>query len=205
MGILSALGLKKKDDHIEKELIMLKETVEKQNEENIDSIRTDIRTIFSELQSIKVELKDYTSGTEKTDMKISKLAERVVEFDNNMLKVVYKDEMDLIRKEFSFMQEDIKNIKDSQTQITDKFIDFALNKGEKTIEKTQNAHIELHSSLTEFEQELLNKYDSEMTSEIIVKETGMSKGHISRTLKGLCQKGYIERKRKGKEYIYYKK
>lgn len=204
MGILSALGFKRNDEKIEIELKKLKETVEEQNQHNVDGIRSDIRTLFSELQSFKGELKDCTSEIEKMDFKISKVAERLVGMDNDMLKVVYKDELDLLRKELSFAQSDIKSIRDSQSQITDKFIDFALNKTEPVIEREVNAPTN-KNLLTDFEREVLSKYNGEITSEALVSDTGMSKGHISRTLKGLCEKGFIYRKRKGKEYVYHKK
>jgi len=203
MGILSALGLKKKDDRLEKEIIQLKETVEIQNQQNIEGIRSDIRTLFSEIQDFKTELKDCNAGIEKNEIKISKLAEKLVQLDNTMLKVVYKDEIDLLKKEFDYIQEDIKSMKDSQSQITDKFINFALNKGETPTVK-ETVHNEISEPLTDFEKEILSKYKDNITSEAIVKDTGMSMGHISRTLKGLHKSGYLERKRKGKEFIYFK-
>jgi len=204
MGILSALGLKRKDDKLEEEITKLKETVEIQSQQNIEGIRNDIRTLFSEVQDFKADLRDCSAGIEKSELKISKLAEKLVELENNMLKVVYKDELDLMKKEFYYLQEDIKGIKESQVQITDKFINFAFKNPEESVKK-EGQNKSMLEPLTDFEKDILEKYKDNITSDAIVKKTGMSKGHISRTLKGLHKKGYLERKRNGKEYIYFKK
>jgi len=147
---------------------------------------------------MKSDIKTLDATTEKQEFKLDKLAEKMVEMDNDMLKVVYKDELNLLKKEMSFIEEDVKTIKDSQHQITDKFIDFALK------EKETKPDLESSSKedLTEFEENILAKYKTNITSEQISKETGMSKGHISRTLKALHKKGYLSRSRKGKEFIY---
>lgn len=199
MGLLSFLGLKKEPDtHLEEEISKLKEVVEKHDDENIRALRSDIRSLFSEVQNIKSDIKNLDATTEKQEFKLDKLAEKMVEIDNDMLKVVYKDELNLLKKEMSFIEEDVKTIKDSQHQITDKFIDFALKEKEtKTAPKETS-----NEDLTEFEEGILSKYKNNITSEQISKETGMSKGHISRTLKALHKKGYLTRTRKGKEFIY---
>ena len=202
MGLLSLLGIKKENsNHLEEEIEKLKVAVEEQNNIEYSTLKTDLKTIFSELQKIKIDIKNNTSDSEKQDIKLDKLAEKIMEINNDLLKVVYKDELSLVKREIGIVQDDIKNIKDSQSQITDKFIDFALKNKENTY-KEEVPIIDVREPLTEFEEEILNKYKKDITSEQIALDTGMSKGHISRTLKGLHKNGYLSRRRKGKEYIY---
>lgn len=202
MGLLSLLGLKKKEDNkIEKELEIIKTTLEEQNIQDFQIFKTDVRTIFSEIQYIKLELKDINTASDKHEFKLNKLAEKIMETDNEMLKVVYKDELNLTKKEIEMVQNEIKDIKESQNKITEKFIDFALNKRPIVSKKEI---IQNEETLTEFEEEILSKYSTNITTDMIVEETKMSKGHISRILKALHKKGYLSRKRKGKEYIYNK-
>lgn len=202
MGLLSLLGLKKENtNHIEEEIEKLKVAVEEQTNIEYSALKTDLKTIFSELQHIKIDIKKSTADSEKHDIKIDKLAEKIMEINNDLLKVVYKDELSLVKREIGIVQDDIKNIKDSQSQITDKFIDFAL-KNKENMHKEEESTNSIKEPLTEFEEEILKKYKREITSEQIALDTGMSKGHISRTLKRLHKTGYLSRKRKGKEYIY---
>ncbi|MFA7628950.1 MAG: MarR family transcriptional regulator [Candidatus Dojkabacteria bacterium] len=204
MGLLSLLGLKKENDtHLEEELEKLKIAVEDQTNKEYQTLRTDIKTLFSEVQQLKIDVKAYATTAEKEDFKIDKLAEKIMEIDNDLLKVVYKDELNLVKREIGIIQDDIKNINDTQTQITDKFIDYAL-KNKDTSKSVELPIQTIREPLTEFEEDILTKYKKDITSEQIAFETGMSKGHISRTLKGLHKKGYLERKRKGKEFIYDK-
>jgi uncharacterized membrane protein len=203
MGLLSLLGIKKENtNHIEEEIEKLKLAVEEQNNVEYSTIKTDLKTIFSELQRIKLDIKNNETASEKHDIKLDKLAEKIMEINNDLLKVVYKDELNLVKREIGIVQDDIKTIKDSQSQITDKFIDFALKNKDRPSPKEEEATHEVREPLTEFEEDVLKKYKKDITSEQIALDTGMSKGHISRTLKGLHKKGYLSRKRKGKEYLY---
>ncbi len=186
---------------MEEEIEKLKVAVEEQNSIEYSTLKTDLKTIFSELQKIKIDIKNNTSDSEKQDIKLDRVAEKIMEINNDLLKVVYKDELSLVKREIGIVQDDIKNIKDSQSQITDKFIDFALKNKENTY-KEEEPIINARVPLTEFEEEILKKYKKDITSEQIALDTGMSKGHISRTLKGLHKNGYLSRKRKGKEYVY---
>lgn len=202
MGLLSILGIKKdNDNHLEEEIEKLKVAVEEQNNTEYITIKADLKTIFSEIQSMKISLKEKETNSEKHELKLDKLAEKIMEINNDLLKVVYKDELNLVKREIGIVQDDIKSIKDSQSQITDKFIDFAL-KNKNIPQEEKEITNENREPLTEFEEEILSKYHKDITSEQISKDTGMSKGHISRTLKGLHKNGYLSRKRKGKEYIY---
>lgn len=202
MGLLSILGIKKdNDNHLEEEIEKLKIAVEEQNNTEYATIKADLKTIFSEIQSLKIGIKETDGKSEKQEMKLDKIAEKIMEINNDLLKVVYKDELNLVKREIGIVQDDIKSIKDSQSQITDKFIDFAL-KNKNSVQEEEKTSIVSREPLTEFEEEILEKYQKDITSEQIASDTGMSKGHISRTLKGLHKKGYLDRKRKGKEFIY---
>lgn len=201
MGLLEVLGFRKKENTLEAEINELKTTIEEHNNKGFDEIKNDVRTIFSELQTIKLGQKELENSKENINLRINKIGEKMMEIDNDLLKVAYKDELSLLKKEFDHYQEDIKQIKESQSQITDKFIDFALNKKEEEPPVVRTAEAET-SELTEFEEDILSKYAKNITSEQISMDTGMSKGHISRTLKALHKKGYLDRKRKGKEFIY---
>ncbi|MHC1605012.1 MAG: helix-turn-helix transcriptional regulator [Candidatus Methanofastidiosia archaeon] len=200
MGLLSIFGFLKKEDNIEKEIETLKRVVEEQDSQGVQDLKNDVHAIFLEIQSLKMDIKKLESDREKEELKITKVAERIVKMDNDMLKVVYRDELDLVKNDINFIKEDLKTIKEGQNQVTEKIIDFALSK-KSVLPQIDRFEKEC---LTEFEQELLQKYDKAITSEKIVMETGLSKGHISRTLKELYKKGHLTRKRKGKEYVYEK-